>query len=152
MYAIFIKELKSIYRQVSKSNKFVKFAAGIIVIYLIYHFMDISGFVFNWRSLSNIHYGREGLAGQPKSLVYYSMNGCPYCRKFDPKWDEFKTKLKNSDCTCEARKVDSKDPECQKNGVQGFPTILLTDSSKNKIKECPTRDPDAMLTFCKANQ
>ena len=77
------------------------------------------------------------------------MEGCPYCKKFDPNWEKFKSVNNTS---IKTRKVDSKDPECQKNGVQGFPSLLLTDSNKNKIKECPTRDPDAMLAFCKENE
>ena len=77
------------------------------------------------------------------------MEGCPHCKKFDSSWEDFKTKNTTSITT---REVDSKDPECENNGVQGFPTILLTDANKNKIKECPTRDPDEMVKFCQDNE
>ena len=149
MYGIFIKEFKSIYRQISKSNKIIQICAALLLIFLIHHFFDFSSLAFTFRRLSSIHYGREGLAGQPKTLVYYHMQGCPYCKKFDPNWEKFKS-INNT--SIKTRKVDSKDSECQKNGVKGFPSILLTDSNKNKIEECPTRDPDGMLAFCKKNE
>ena len=153
MYTLFLKEIKSLYRQLKKTHKIVQLLVAALVLCVLYYFLNPNRLAYSWRLLSNVHYGREGLlSGQPKTLVYYHMEGCPYCKKFDPNWDTFKTKLANSNCSCEARKVDSKDEECQKNGVQGFPTILLTDSNKDKIKECPTRDPDEMLAFCKANE
>ena len=152
MYALILKEIRTLYKQLRKTHKLVQILVGVFVLYAVFYLLKHNSIYFSWMRLSNIHYGKEGLAGQPNTLVYYSMKGCPYCKKFDPTWEIFKKKLDSSDCVCKARKVDSKDPECQKNEVQGFPSLLLTDSSKNKIKECPTRDPDAMLAFCKANE
>ena len=94
----------------------------------------------------------ENLVGSSnKNLVYYSMDGCPHCKKFDETWAQLKEK---NSTKIGLRKVDSKScgGECQNNNVQGFPTILLCDSSNSKIKECPTRDLDGILKFLQENE
>tara|TARA_A100001011_G_C14259591_1_gene821732 strand:- start:156 stop:599 length:444 start_codon:yes stop_codon:yes gene_type:complete len=142
-----MKELKSLLKSFNKLHIAVKVIIGIFVLATIYKLV-LKPRVLGFSFMDTLRV-REGLAGQPKSLVYYRMDGCPHCKKFDGDWDKFKSSNTTSIST---RKVDSNDPECQENGVQGFPTILLTDSDKKKIKECPTRDPDEMLKFCQDNE
>ena len=164
LYGPFIKEFKSIYRQISKSNKFIQFVVGIIVIFLIYHFIDISWMIFSWKRLSSIHYGREGLVtGQPKTLVYFYMNGCPYCQKFDGGWDDFVGKNKTSIVT---KKVESKEALAQKMKVGGYPSVLLLQGDRKinewkdrKVPQSPSEQESinnqnsaSLLAFCQSNQ
>ena len=145
MFKNVAKEVKSLFKAFNKLKLPVKLlilAAVVFVVYKYVHKPRILGFSFQ-NSLHVI----EGFGS--KTLVYYRMEGCPHCSKFDTSWKEFKSK---NDTSISVRQVDSKDPECKNNGVQGFPTILLTDGSKNKIKECPTRDPEEMVQFCKDNE
>ena len=145
MFKNVAKEIKSLMRSFNKLNlplKLVILAVVVFVIYKYVHKPRILGFSF--KNTLNV---TEGFGS--KSLTYYRMEGCPHCARFDSAWQDFKSK---NDSNVAARKVDSKDPECQQNGVQGFPTILLTDSTNNKLKECPTRDTDEMIQFCKDNQ
>lgn len=146
MFKNLTKEVKSLFKAFNKLKLPVKLlilAAVAFVAYKYLHKPRILGFSF--QDSLNV---TEGFGS--KSLVYYRMEGCPHCKRFDDDgWPAFKSK-NNTSIT--PRVVDSSDPECQANGVQGFPTILLTDSSKNKIKECPTRDPDEMVQFCKDNE
>ena len=146
MFKNLAKEVKSLFKAFNKLKLPVKLlilAAVAFVAYKYLHKPRILGFSF--QDSLNV---TEGFGS--KSLVYYRMEGCPHCKRFDNDgWPAFKSK-NNTSIT--PRVVDSADPECQANGVQGFPTILLTDSNKNKIKECPTRDPDEMVKFCKDNE
>ena len=146
MFKNLAKEVKSLFKAFNKLKLPVKLlilAAVAFVAYKYLHKPRILGFSF--QDSLNV---TEGFGS--KSLVYYRMEGCPHCKRFDDDgWPAFKSKNNTS---IAPRVVDSADPECQANGVQGFPTILLTDSSKNKIKECPTRDPDEMVQFCKDNE
>ena len=143
-----VKEVKSLFKSFNKLHIAIKIIIGIFVLSLIYNLV-LKPKVLGYSFLNTLRV-REGLSGQPKSLVYYRMDGCPHCKKFDEDgWPKFKSKNNTSITT---RTVDSNDPECQTNGVQGFPTILLTDADKKKIKECPTRDPDEMLKFCQDNE
>lgn len=147
MFNNLFKEFKSLVRSFSKLHLVVRLLLAVFVLYVIYKYFyekRILGFSFlNTLGIT------EGLSGQPKSLVYYRMEGCPHCKEFDDSWEEFKQK---NTTNIQPRKVDSNDPETRSNGVKGFPTILLCDANKKKIKECPTRNPDEMLEFCKQNE
>ena len=146
MFKNLTKEVKSLFKAFNKLKLPVKLLILAVVAFVAYKYVHkprILGFSF--QDSLNV---TEGFGS--KSLVYYRMEGCPHCKRFDNDgWPAFKSK-NNTSIT--PRVVDSADPECQANGVQGFPTILLTDSNKNKIKECPTRDPDEMVKFCKDNE
>ena len=146
MFKNLTKEVKSLFKAFNKLKLPVKLLILAVVAFVAYKYVHkprILGFSF--QDSLNV---TEGFGS--KSLVYYRMEGCPHCKRFDDDgWPAFKSKNNTS---ISPRVVDSADPECQSNGVQGFPTILLTDSSNNKIKECPTRDPDEMVQFCKDNE
>ena len=141
-----MKEAKSLIKSFNKLNLYVKFILLGVVAFGLYKYVyktRILGFSFQ-NSLNVTE------AFGSKSLVYYRMDGCPHCKRFDEDgWPKFKAMNNTSIST---RVVDSNDPECKKNGIQGFPSLLLTDSNKNKLKECPTRDPEEMLNFCKDNE
>jgi glutaredoxin len=146
MFKNVTKEIKSLFKTFNKLKLPVKLlilAAVVFVVYKYVHKSRILGFSFQ----NSLHV-TEGFGS--KTLTYYRMEGCPHCKRFDEDgWPKFK-ELNNT--SIEPRIVDSSDSECKKNGVQGFPTILLTDNNKNKISECSTRDPEEMIKFCKDNE
>tara|TARA_Y100001970_G_C14208621_1_gene845553 strand:+ start:129 stop:569 length:441 start_codon:yes stop_codon:yes gene_type:complete len=146
MFKNLMKEAKSLLKSFNKLNKYVKVVLFIVAAFSVYKYIHKPGILgFSFQNSLNV---TEGFGS--KSLVYYRMDGCPHCERFDEDgWPKFKSMNSTSIST---RVVDSSDPECKKNGIQGFPSLLLTDSSKNKIKECPTRDPDEMVQFCKDNE
>ena len=59
------------------------------------------------------------------------MNGCPYCEEFNPLWDKLKNKYSKS---LKMEKVEgSENPQLiQSFGIQGFPTIILTQIKAKK--------------------
>ena len=150
MFKSFLKEFKNIFKTLKKQHIVVQVLVCLVILYFFYCFFNINDIKYNLMNMSRFTEG-FGVGSGGKSLVYYHMEGCPYCKKFDPDWDSFVSKNNTSVTT---RKVDSSDSECKSNGVSGFPTVLLCDGSKNKIKECPRSQmtPDGMLEFCKANQ
>ena len=85
------KEIKSLYRQLSKTNVFIQIFVGLVVLIVLYYLLNPNRILYNLNAISRVHYSREGLVGQPKTLVYYHMEGCPYCKKFDPNWEKFKS-------------------------------------------------------------
>ena len=55
-------------------------------------------------------------------MVYFHMNGCPHCTKFNPEWEKFA-----SSTQMKTKKVESKQMNAQEKqlGVDGFPTVML---------------------------
>ena len=75
----------------------------------------------------------EGLTNKD-TLRYFYMNGCPHCVKFTPEWENFVNQCGTS-CKTTNEKVESESMQEQhKQHVQGFPTIVLFDSSDQKKK------------------
>lgn len=93
----------------------------ILVLVLLLHF-------FVNRLNNNI---TEGLDEQ-KTLVLNHMTGCGHCEKLMPEWNKCKeqnpTNIKMIDV-----EVNEDPSHAEKYKIQGFPTILLLDSSDNNI-------------------
>lgn len=70
-------------------------------------------------------------------LVYLHMNGCVYCRKFDPVWKEFKnlyaSQLRNEKGVHLAS-FEAGDREALKFNVTGYPTVLLVRGKNEVVK------------------
>lgn len=137
-------------------NKFNKLHVGVQVIALV----TIALGIYNLISKKNFLSGnlldalkvREGMVGKANNLTYYSMEGCPYCEKFNPLWEEVKEKVTSETCIKTCRKIDSKDTETSKNGVSGFPTIMLCDENNNKVLEYSgERNVESLVAFCNEN-
>ena len=68
--------------------------------------------------------GLEGFTAGAKGdvMVYFHMNGCPHCTKFNPEWDKF-----SKSTSVQTKKVESKQMNAQEKqlGVDGFPTVML---------------------------
>jgi len=92
----------------------------------------------------------EGFEGQ-KELLLLHMEGCPHCVRLMPEWKSFITR---NDTGIKVTTVENKEnPELvKKHGVTGFPSILLLDSSGNKLKTYSgPRTADGLLKFCREN-
>jgi hypothetical protein len=76
-----------------------------------------------------------------KKLVYYSMNGCPHCKNFDPIWASMGSKINGV-------KLEKKDSSKAPSSVSGFPAILLMDSNDNVLAEFEgSRDKNGIEQF-----
>lgn len=78
--------------------------------------------------------GKGASEKPPKSsLVFLYMNGCGWCDKFKPHWDEFESTYGASLATkgVEIVSYERSDPKAKQysDHVQGYPTVLLVNSS-----------------------
>ena len=66
----------------------------------------------------------------PKKLVYFHMDTCGHCKKFNPEWDKFAS---NYNGPLEIKKVERKNAgeDLEKYKIKGFPSILLIDEQDN---------------------
>ena len=149
MVSNFIKLLRRIMNKFNKLHVGIQ-AVSIVVIALgIYHFISRRNFVSG--SFLNALKVREGM-GEAKNLTFYSMEGCPHCARFESTWEELKERVPKETCIGTCRKIDSKDAEVGKNGVSGFPTLMLCDANNEKVVEHQgERSADALVKFCKDN-
>ena len=125
------KEFKSLFRSFNKMNNFNKIILLLIVALFIYYVF------FKRRSVgfSFVNHLNEGFTGSGESITFYKMETCGHCKNFQPKWEKFQQE--HPDAKVRVVMAGDGDAEIQTNGVQGFPTILLTDADNNKIKEIP---------------
>ena len=109
------------------------------------------GFLIN--NLSNRFfpgYYMEGMGNvvegnSDKKLVYYSMDGCPHCKNFDPIWDSMGSNFNGI-------KLEKKDSSEAPSNVTGFPAILFMDSNDNVLAEFEgTRDKNGIEQFINQN-
>lgn len=73
----------------------------------------------------------DGLLEKKNIIIYFFMNGCPYCEETKPVWDEFKSKQKGFEfAEIESNQV----PDEKKNslGISGFPHFLMIKNGKRK--------------------
>lgn len=81
-------------------------------------------------------------------LLYFTMNGCPYCNEFNPVWDdliELIPKLKTE-------KIERfENPEMiQEFDIKSFPNIILIKNNNKELYE-GHRDTDNLMRFLKSN-
>ena len=80
---------------------------------------------------------REGMTGQQtgnEELLYFSMDGCGHCKRFNPVWDQFVKENKHPGLKKVKVMSDTSDPaeksKLSKHKVKGFPTIVLVIGDK----------------------
>ena len=78
----------------------------------------------------------EGFADQTPSLVLYHLPSCGHCTRMMPEWDTLQDKYARVP-SVNVSKVDcSMNPdEAEKNGIGGFPTIILFKDGQKKVYE-----------------
>jgi thiol-disulfide isomerase/thioredoxin len=93
---------------------------------------------------------REGFGGK-KELLFLTMDGCGFCKKFMPEWKKF-LGLNNTSISTKMVEKDEDKSLVKKHGVSGFPSVLLLDSGGNKLKTYDgPRTSQGLLDFCKKN-
>ena len=142
--------LKRVMNRFNKMHVGVQAVTLVVIALGIYYFASRRNFLSG--NLLNALKVREGMVGKANNLTYYRMEGCPYCAKFDPIWKEVEDKVPGETCIKTCRKIDSKDAEVGKNGVSGFPTIMLCDENNNKVVEFSgERSVEGLVSFCNEN-
>lgn len=70
------------------------------------------------------------ILNKPNVIIFFFMDGCPYCIKTDPFWEELKKKYKNK---FQYFKIESQDVDDNlKNdlGINGFPHFIIKKNGK----------------------
>jgi thiol-disulfide isomerase/thioredoxin len=106
---------------------------------------------------------KEGFqdASTGATLMFFSADWCPHCKKAKPEWEAAKSKMdgtsvngtnvvfKEVDCTAKPPPKETQDL-MKKYGVEGFPTIVLVKGeTTKKLEEKPTQE--SISTFVNAN-
>jgi thiol-disulfide isomerase/thioredoxin len=88
--------------------------------------------------------------GKRATLVFLYMNGCGWCERFNPTWDEFKTKHEGH---VDMVKIERGDPTSKKYAeyVSGYPTILLVTSDEKVLKFSGERTIQGLEEFLTNN-
>tara|TARA_B100000927_G_C16468716_1_gene470681 strand:+ start:1595 stop:2020 length:426 start_codon:yes stop_codon:yes gene_type:complete len=126
-----------------KPLDFVKLALVCLGIYLVVKYL--------YKNLIK----REGfqLNKDEKALCFLHMNGCGHCKDFMPEWNKA-VKNNTSNIKMVDYEISTKDGRdlADKHNVSGFPSVLLLDSNKNKIKEYDGERTEAgLLDFLNKN-
>ena len=101
---------------------------------------------------------REGMddgASKGKSvgdakIIYFSMEGCGHCKKFNQVWDDFtkETKSKGSKCPIKTEEIKSDNTsEINKYKVSAYPTVMLVKDGQQIVFK-GERTVDALKAFC----
>lgn len=90
---------------------------------------------------------------QPYSLTYVHMDGCSYCRKFDPVWKklrkEHETHFKKMGVRMEDH--ESKSEKAQDLDVDSYPTVMLLKSGNKVATFNDERTVPNLVKFVKSN-
>tara|TARA_Y100000389_G_C17287457_1_gene426208 strand:+ start:98 stop:607 length:510 start_codon:yes stop_codon:yes gene_type:complete len=94
--------------------------------------------------------GSDSDGGNSK-IVYAHMDGCGYCKKFNPVWDDFVSKMSSMGLSLETKKIEmNEDKEFMtEHGVSGFPTVLGFNNAGDKVMFDGERTVDALVSFAK---
>lgn len=79
-------------------------------------------------------------------IVFYSMNSCPYCKKFQPEWEKLVARVTDEGIVTQKFTVDDDAEEVEKAKVDGFPTVRIHMNGK-EIEYEGERTADAIYTF-----
>ena len=114
--------VKNIKKKFNKLNLLVQIANCYINVLAVRYLIQLLQYHYYSASLENF--------ANPKKLVYFHMDTCGHCKRFNPEWDKFAA---NYDGPLEIKKVERKEAggDLEKYKIQGFPSILLIDEQDN---------------------
>ena len=117
--------LKILKKKFNKLNPIVQIAIAILIIVAVRYLIQLLQYHYYSSSLENF--------ANPKKLIYFHMDTCGHCKKFNPEWDKFASSYNGP---LEVKQVERKEAggDLEKYKIQGFPSILLIDAQDN-IKE-----------------
>jgi thiol-disulfide isomerase/thioredoxin len=133
-----INILKKKFEKMPSIAQFVVSIAIIMVIRYLLHLIIYSNYLSSY--LENF--------GNPASVVYFHMDTCGYCKKFNPIWDKFSAGYNGA---LKVKKIERKEAGemLEKYNIQGFPTILLLDDKGNKKEFSGDRTVAGLESFTK---
>ena len=114
--------LKILKKKFNKLNPVLQIVIAVLLIISIRYLFKMLQYHYYMASLENF--------ANPKKLVYFHMNTCGHCKKFNPEWDKFAS---NYNGPLEIKKVERKEAgeDLEKYKIKGFPSILLIDEQDN---------------------
>ena len=138
-----LKSVKTFYNSIGRNLKYYLHFFGkasmpvkiIIIIGILFsHFFLLKPLIKNisWFSYDIIQ-GRHienFRTSEGDKCVLYHMTGCGHCKAMMPEWDKFEKEVGDK-----AEKVEASESRAQnKDGIEGFPTIVLEDSNGKTLK------------------
>tara|TARA_B100000927_G_C16295336_1_gene401238 strand:- start:57 stop:473 length:417 start_codon:yes stop_codon:yes gene_type:complete len=114
--------LKILKKKFNKLNSIVQIAIALIAVIALRYAILLLQYHYYSSSLENF--------SNPKKLVYFHMDTCGHCKKFNPEWDKFAS---NYNGPLEIKKIERKEAkeDLEKYQIKGFPSILLIDEQDN---------------------
>lgn len=94
---------------------------------------------------------QEKFDDSPVKIINFNTSWCGASKHFQPAWDKFTEMMKGKNIEVIDMKCDkSKDNDafCDKNGIQGYPTVKLIKGSQSYEYQ-GNRTPDDLIQFCK---
>lgn len=92
---------------------------------------------------------KESFGGGSKKLIYFYMNRCPWCVKFNPTWKKLTEKYKGDVVLKKIERNDAGPEMLSKYDVKGFPSIVYVKGSKDYEHYKGDRTVDGILSFIK---
>lgn len=86
------------------------------------------------------------------SVIFYYMEGCPWCVKFYSEWDKFEKLAKTNGFT--AKKIERAELNSNNligGNIQGFPTIRVQNAKGEVFDYSGNRTANDLLTFAKTH-
>ncbi|AUF82283.1 thioredoxin domain-containing protein [Tetraselmis virus 1] len=96
---------------------------------------------------------KETFEDGSKVIEYYAMEGCPYCKQFDPIWSDVEgtVKASPSGSSLVMKKWEVSTPDGKKkameNGINAFPHVQKTEKGETVVFE-GNRTPEELKKFC----
>jgi len=147
------KSMSNVRSDVKDSSPATRVIFGIIVIIIIAVIIWAIFAAVNKFSKNGSN-SQEGFSNDEKyALVYIHMDGCSYCRKFDPTWKELKKDhVKHfKSIGVDMKDYESKSEEAALLKPNGYPTILLTKDGKKVATFQEDRTIGALVSFVETN-
>ena len=138
----FFKPIKNFIEHINKQSMGKQMAIYLILFVILkFIFSLIQWLLWNGKYL-------EGFTGKPHSMTLLYWKNCGHCKKRMPEWDAFMSE--NHSIKVDKIEKDENPSLMEKLKIQSFPTILLLDENKNKIKEYDgERNLEAFKAFIK---
>ncbi len=126
--------------KIFKKNKYFSIFLIIVIFLILRYLIDI--FLLSKKSK------KEGFESTKDNFIYYYMNECTYCKKFNPVWDELKNNFnkKYKDSNIKFSKIERAEINDTDN-VNGFPTLRVIKKDGTQIDYNDERDPDKIIAF-----
>ena len=140
----FLRSLKNFYNYIGRDIKYylTLFAKASIPVKIIILIMVTFIYIFLLKPVIKQIYwfnydiiqGRQqdgfNVSKNGGKCVLYHMTDCGHCKAMMPEWDKFEKEVGDK-----ALKVEASEPKAQnKDGIKGFPTIVLEDSNGKTLK------------------